>query len=80
MNEEAGSQANGRDQAARKPADARLSGDAPWTAIRSGGRKRARIACRQRFLARLPCPDRNRKVARGPDPLIAGPAKPPGRR
>ena len=49
--------------------------DAPWTVIKSDDKKRARIAALQQLLARLPYPDKNRSVVRGPDPLIAGPAR-----
>ena len=49
--------------------------DAPWTVIKSDDKKRARIAALQQFLAKLPYPDKNRTLIRGPDPLIAGPAR-----
>ena len=49
--------------------------DAPWTVIKSDDKKRARIAALQQLLVRLPYPDKNRSVIRGPDPLIAGPAR-----
>ncbi len=48
--------------------------DAPWTVIKSDDKKRARVACLQHFLNRLPYPDKDSKVVLGPDPLIAGPA------
>ena len=48
--------------------------DAPWTVIKSDDKKRARIACLQHFLMKLPYPDKDREVIQGPDPLIAGPA------
>ena len=48
--------------------------DAPWTVIKSDDKKRARIACMQHFLSKLPYLDKNTEVVCGPDPLIAGPA------
>ena len=48
--------------------------DAPWTVVKSDDKKRARVACLQHFLMRLPYPDKDREVLRGPDPLIVGPA------
>ena len=48
--------------------------DAPWTVIKSDDKKRARIACMQHFLMKLPYPDKEPRVVSGPDPLIAGPA------
>ena len=48
--------------------------DAPWTVIKSDDKKRARVACLQHFLKKLPYPDKNQEVVHGPDPLIAGPA------
>ena len=48
--------------------------DAPWTVIKSDDKKRARVACLQQFLMKLPYPDKDREVIQGPDPLIAGPA------
>ncbi|MEL6919694.1 MAG: polyphosphate kinase 2, partial [Pseudomonadota bacterium] len=46
--------------------------DAPWTIIKSNDKKRARLNCMQHFLASLPYPNRDRRAARGPDPLIVG--------
>ena len=46
--------------------------DAPWTIIKSSDKKRARINCMQHFLASLDYPDKNKRVARAPDPLIVG--------
>lgn len=46
--------------------------DAPWTVVKSDDKKRARVNCMQHFLASLNYPDRNRRVAPGPDPLIVG--------
>lgn len=46
--------------------------DAPWTIIKSSDKKRARINCMQHFLASLDYPDKNKHVARAPDPLIVG--------
>ncbi|MGB0496913.1 MAG: polyphosphate kinase 2 [Rubricella sp.] len=48
--------------------------DAPWTVIKSDDKKRARINCMQHFLASLPYPGRNHRVAHGPDPKIVGSA------
>ena len=49
--------------------------DAPWTVIKSDDKKRARVAALQHFLMKLPYPDKDREVVRGPDALIAGPAR-----
>ncbi|UUX51289.1 polyphosphate kinase 2 [Nisaea acidiphila] len=46
--------------------------DAPWTIIKSDDKKRARIACMQHFLSTLPYDNKDRRVVRGPDPLIVG--------
>ncbi|MEM1376418.1 MAG: polyphosphate kinase 2 [Pseudomonadota bacterium] len=46
--------------------------DAPWTIIKSNDKKRARLNCMQHFLASLPYPNKDRRVARRPDPLIVG--------
>ncbi len=46
--------------------------DAPWTVIKSDDKKRARLNCMQHFLAHLDYPDKERRVVRGPDPLIVG--------
>ncbi|MEN0001328.1 MAG: polyphosphate kinase 2 [Pseudomonadota bacterium] len=46
--------------------------DAPWTIIKSNDKKRARLNCMQHFLASLPYPKRDKRVAPGPDPLIVG--------
>lgn len=46
--------------------------DAPWTIIKSGDKKRARLNCMQHFLASLPYPEKDTHVVRGPDPLIVG--------
>ena len=48
--------------------------DAPWTVIKSDDKKRARIASMQHFLSKIPYPDKDLRVVRGPDPLIVGPA------
>jgi len=48
--------------------------DAPWTVIKSDDKKRARIACMQHFLMKLPYPDKKPRLVSGPDPLITGPA------
>lgn len=46
--------------------------DAPWTIIKSNDKKRARLNCMQHFLSNLPYEDKNKKIVRGPDPLIVG--------
>ena len=46
--------------------------DAPWTIVKSSDKKRARINCMQHFLSALPYPEKNRRIVRGPDPLIVG--------
>ncbi len=48
--------------------------DAPWTVIKSDDKKRARVACLQHFLTKLPYPDKDAGIISGPDPLIVGPA------
>lgn len=46
--------------------------DAPWTIIKSNDKKRARLACMQHFLSSLPYDNKDRRIVRGPDPLIVG--------
>ncbi|MBK7210496.1 MAG: polyphosphate kinase 2 [Dokdonella sp.] len=46
--------------------------DAPWTIVKSDDKKRARLNCMQHFLSTLDYPGKNRRVVRGPDPLIVG--------
>jgi polyphosphate kinase 2 len=46
--------------------------DAPWTIVKSDDKKRARLECMTHFLAALPYPDKDRRVAGRPDPLIVG--------
>jgi polyphosphate kinase 2 len=46
--------------------------DARWTIVKSDDKKRARLNCMQHFLSVLPYPDKDRRVVRGPDPLIVG--------
>jgi len=46
--------------------------DAPWTIIKSNDKKRARLECMQHILASLSYPNKNKKLVRGPDPLIVG--------
>ena len=46
--------------------------DAPWTVIKSDDKKRARLNCMQHFLANLDYTDKDKRVIRGPDPLIVG--------
>jgi polyphosphate kinase 2 len=48
--------------------------EAPWTAIKSDDKKRARLNCMRHFLHGLPYPDKNRKVVTSPNSLIVGPA------
>jgi len=48
--------------------------DAPWVVIKSDDKKRARLNCMQHFLSSLPYPDKDKRVVRGPDPLIVGSA------
>ena len=45
---------------------------APWTVIRSDGKKRARLNCMQDFLNKLDYPDKDPEVVSAPDPLIVG--------
>ena len=45
---------------------------APWTVIRSDGKKRARINCIRHVLHSLPYEGKNKKVASEPDPKIIG--------
>ncbi len=47
---------------------------APWVIVKSNDKKRARLNCMQHFLSSLPYPDRDKRVVRGPDPLIVGSA------
>jgi polyphosphate kinase 2 len=46
--------------------------DAPWTIVKSSDKKRARINCMQHFLSSVPYPNKDKRVVRGPDPLIVG--------
>ena len=46
--------------------------DAPWAIIKSNDKKRARLNCMQHFLSKLPYPNKDHHVVRGPDPLIVG--------
>jgi len=48
--------------------------DAPWTIIKSDDKKRARLACLQRFLYKLPYSGKDPDVVTGPDRLITGSA------
>ena len=48
--------------------------DAPWTVIKSDDKKRARLNCMLHFLDALDYPDKDRRVAHAPDPLIVGQA------
>ncbi len=49
--------------------------DAPWTVIKSDCKKRARINAMRFILSQLDYPNKNRNIARNPDPLIVGSAK-----
>ena len=44
--------------------------DAPWTVIKSDDKKRARLNCMRHFLSSVDYPDKDRKIAKAPDPLI----------
>ncbi len=46
--------------------------DSRWTIVKSNDKKRARLACMQHFLSKLPYPGKNKRIVRGPDPLIVG--------
>ncbi|WP_075116907.1 polyphosphate kinase 2, partial [Pseudomonas aeruginosa] len=48
--------------------------DAPWTVIKSDDKKRARLNCIRHFLHSLDYPDKDRRIAHEPDPLLVGPA------
>lgn len=48
--------------------------DAPWTVIKSDDKKRARLNCMRHFLAGLDYPGKDRKIVKGPDPLIVADA------
>ena len=48
--------------------------DAQWTVIKSDDKKRARLNCMLHFLHSLPYPDKDRQVAKAPDPNIVYPA------
>ncbi|MCG8025681.1 MAG: polyphosphate kinase 2 [Candidatus Thiodiazotropha endolucinida] len=45
---------------------------APWTIIRSDGKKRARLNCMRYVLNSLPYADKNKEIAIPPDPKIVG--------
>ena len=45
---------------------------APWTVIRSDGKKRARLNCMRYVLNSLPYEGKDKKVAVAPDPKIVG--------
>ena len=49
--------------------------DAPWTVVKSDCKKRARINAMRFVLAQMDYPNKNKKVARAPDPLIVGSAR-----
>lgn len=46
--------------------------DAPWVVIKSDDKKRARLNCMQYFLHELPYPNKDKHIAKAPDPLIVG--------
>ena len=46
--------------------------DAPWMVIKSDDKKRARLNCMQYFLHSMPYPNKDRRIAKAPDPLIVG--------
>ena len=46
--------------------------DAPWMVIKSDDKKRARLNCMQYFLHAMPYPNKDRRIAKAPDPLIVG--------
>ncbi|MEN8132900.1 MAG: polyphosphate kinase 2 [Pseudomonadota bacterium] len=48
---------------------------APWTVIRSDGKKRARLNCLRHVLYNVPYTGKNKKVAIAPDPKIVGSTK-----
>ena len=48
--------------------------DAPWTIIKSDDKRRARLACLQHFLHKLPYSGKDPDVVTGPDRLITGSA------
>ncbi|WP_299326669.1 polyphosphate kinase 2 [Parasphingopyxis sp.] len=48
--------------------------DAPWTIVKSNDKKRARINCMMHFLDSIDYPDKDKSIARKPDPLIVGQA------
>ena len=47
---------------------------APWTVIKSNDKKRARVEAFRHVLSWLDYPDKDREIARDPDPLLVGPA------
>ncbi len=50
------------------------TGHAPWTVIKSNDKKRARIETLRFVLSQLDYPNKDREIARDPDPLLVGPA------
>ncbi len=48
--------------------------DAPWYVIKSDDKKRARLNAMRLVLTLMPYPDKDREIARPPDPLIVGTA------
>ena len=49
--------------------------DSPWVVIKSDDKKRARLNCMRHFLASLPYPNKDHRVAQAPDPLLVGSAQ-----
>ena len=50
--------------------DATDTPHAPWTVVKTDGKKRARLACMRHFLCGLPYAGRDEEVVTPPDPLI----------
>ena len=50
------------------------TGDAPWTVVKSNDKKRARLEAMRFVLHSVDYPNKDRRVAHAPDPLIVGPA------
>ncbi|KPN19351.1 MULTISPECIES: polyphosphate kinase 2 [Arthrobacter] len=50
------------------------TGDAPWTVVKSNDKKRARLEAMRFVLDSVDYPNKDRRVAHAPDPLIVGPA------
>ncbi|MCC9206262.1 polyphosphate kinase 2 [Arthrobacter sp. zg-Y769] len=48
------------------------TGDAPWTAVKSNDKKRARLEAMRHVLSTVEYPNKDRSIAHAPDPLIVG--------